>query len=69
MPLQAQAEPISCVVEPAAVVDLAAADQGRVEEILVSRGDRVRVGDVLVRLEDRIERLSLRRLEPAPPRT
>jgi RND family efflux transporter MFP subunit len=44
-----------CVIEPHISVDLSTSVDGIVEEILVDRGDIVRKGDVLVRLEAGVE--------------
>lgn len=48
-----------CVIEPHITVDLSTSVDGIVEEVLVDRGDIVRVGDVLVRLEAGVERAAV----------
>jgi RND family efflux transporter MFP subunit len=58
-PMAARAEPVDCVMEPRAVVDLASSETGLIADIPVSRGDRVREGDVLLRLDDTLQRLQL----------
>ncbi|EAR53031.1 hypothetical protein OG2516_11226 [Oceanicola granulosus HTCC2516] len=59
LPGAAAAAPLDCLIEPRAIVEIAAADEGRIEEVLVARGDRVAEGDVLVRLDDEMQRLQL----------
>jgi len=51
--------PFDCLLEPSAVIELAAPVAGVVAEMLVDRGDRVERGQVLARLEDRLERAAL----------
>lgn len=51
--------PFDCLIEPSAVIELAAPVAGVVREMLVDRGDRVTGGQVLARLEDRLERAAL----------
>lgn len=48
-----------CVIEPHITVDLSTSVDGIVEEVLVDRGDIVRAGDVLVRLEAGVERAAV----------
>lgn len=48
-----------CVIEPHISVDLSTSVDGIVEEVLVDRGDIVRVGDVLVKLEAGVERAAV----------
>jgi len=45
-----------CVIEPHVTVDLSTAVDGIVEEALVDRGDVVRAGQVLVKLESGVEK-------------
>ena len=47
---------VDCVIEPYRSVDLSTSVDGIVEEILVERGDVVKKGQVLVRLEAGVER-------------
>jgi RND family efflux transporter MFP subunit len=51
--------PYDCLIEPSAVIELAAPVAGVVSEMRVDRGDRVVRGQVLARLEDRLERAAL----------
>lgn len=48
--------PIDCLIEPWAEVEVSAAIEGLVEEILVERGDHVTRGQTLARLESEVER-------------
>jgi RND family efflux transporter MFP subunit len=48
-----------CVIEPHLSVDLSTSVDGIVEEVLVDRGDVVRAGDVLVRLESGVEQAAV----------
>lgn len=49
--------PLDCLITPKSVVNLVASDKGQIVEIAVARGDRVSKGDVLVRLDDSLQRL------------
>ncbi len=49
-----------CIIEPHVSVDLSTSVDGIVEQILVDRGDRVKKGDVLVRLEAGVERAAVK---------
>jgi RND family efflux transporter MFP subunit len=55
------------LLEPSDIVDLSSQTPGIIEEVLVERGDRVRKGQVLVRLKDAVEKatvdLAMARLE------
>ncbi|MEH6585182.1 MAG: efflux RND transporter periplasmic adaptor subunit [Halioglobus sp.] len=55
VPLIAIAEPIDCVVSPNATVELGSHHDGILEELLVNRGDRVKIGQPLVRLDSEME--------------
>lgn len=61
--LPAQAElppmPYDCLVEPAMEAALGAATTGVIAEVLVTRGMRVKAGDVLMRLDDRVQVMNL----------
>ena len=48
-----------CVIEPRSVIKLGSADEGVIEAIAVDRGDLVRKGQVVARLESEIEILAL----------
>jgi len=49
--------PIDCLIEPRSMVRIAAAEEGRIEEVLVSRGDAIAAGDPLIRLDDQVQAL------------
>lgn len=53
------AEPLDCVIEPKAVIDLATSEEGRIDEVPVARGDRVKPGDLLIGLDDGLQRLQV----------
>ncbi|MEP2531210.1 efflux RND transporter periplasmic adaptor subunit [Shimia sp.] len=53
------AEPLDCLITPKGVVNLVAFDKGQIVEIAVARGDRVSKGDVLIRLDDSLQRLQV----------
>lgn len=62
VPLQAHAEELSaydCLIEPHAVVDVSTREDGVMEEIAVKRGDVVKKGQVLARLESGVEALAV----------
>lgn len=50
--------PVSCLIEPEAVVQLATAVAGVVAEVAVERGDRVAAGQVIARLDGRVEAIA-----------
>ncbi|QQA41434.1 efflux RND transporter periplasmic adaptor subunit [Pelagovum pacificum] len=52
-----------CVIEPAQTVEIASPESGLVEEVPVRRGDVVAAGDVLARLESRVEETTISLLE------
>ena len=51
--------PHDCLIEPQAMISLTSTEQGRIDEVLVRRGDRVSAGQPLIRLEESIQRLQL----------
>lgn len=53
------AEEYDCLVDPAQVLDLASFSTGIIEEVLVSRGDVVKKGQVVARIESSRERAAL----------
>lgn len=57
---RAQERGYDCVIEPYVVIDLGSAADGVIEEMLVSRGDQVTVGQPVARLESEAERAALR---------
>lgn len=57
------AETLDCVIEPKNIIDLVAVEEGRIDHIAVSRGDRVGRGDILVQLDDAVQRLQVRMAE------
>lgn len=52
-----------CVVRPNMVVELTSAEQGVLEEVLVTRGEEVARGDPIARLDDQVQRSELRLAE------
>ena len=58
--LDAGAEELDCLVEPWRDVTVSAAVEGVVEEVLVDRGDRVEKGQVVARLESKVERATVK---------
>jgi RND family efflux transporter MFP subunit len=48
-----------CVIEPKAVVKLGSADEGILKEIIADRGDAVKQGDVVARLDFELETLAV----------
>ncbi len=53
------AAPLDCVIEPEAIINLVSSEDGRIAAIKVRRGSIVHKGDVLVELEDDVQRLNL----------
>ena len=45
-----------CIIEPSKTVEVRAVSEGLIEKIWVDRGDRVKVGQVLVTLDSGVER-------------
>ena len=45
-----------CIIEPSKTVEVRAASEGLIEKIWVDRGDRVKMGQVLVTLDSGVER-------------
>ena len=61
-PVQAVADSLpvlGCLLEPTTTADLSSSSRGKVDEILVKRGDVVKVGDVLAKLETGVEKLNV----------
>ncbi len=58
-PLLAGAGEHDCVLEPRMSVDVRAPVEGLIEQVLVDRGDRVRVGQTLVVLDSGLEKANL----------
>lgn len=50
--------PLDCVIEPNAKVEIGSAVEGILREVVVKRGDQVKKGDVLARLDEELERLT-----------
>ena len=50
---------LGCLLEPTTVAELSASSRGKVSEILVKRGDVVKLGQVLARLESGVEELNV----------
>ncbi len=58
-PCLATAGEFDCVIEPRQTVDVRAAVEGLVEQVLVDRGERVRAGQVLLVLDSGVEKSNL----------
>ncbi|SLN65976.1 efflux RND transporter periplasmic adaptor subunit [Roseisalinus antarcticus] len=52
-----------CVIEPALTVEIASAEGGTLQEVLVGRGDTVSRGDVLARLDSTVEETTVALME------
>lgn len=50
---------LDCIINPSEKIDLGSYSPGIIAEVSVKRGDRVATGQVLVRLDDRVEQASL----------
>lgn len=59
VPGVAAAESFECLIEPHLVVSLSSAVPGVIERVEVARGDRVKKGQVIVRLRSGVERAAL----------
>lgn len=59
LPTLGFAAPLDCVIEPKAIINLVSSEKGRIASIKVRRGSSVKIGDVLVVLEDDVQRLNL----------
>lgn len=57
--LPATARPIDCLIAAKSVIELVATEEGPISEIPVGRGDQVRKGELLVQLDDTLEKLQL----------
>lgn len=57
------AEILDCMIKPKNMIDLVAAEEGRIEQVAVSRGDRIRRGDLVVQLDDTVQRLQVQMAE------
>jgi RND family efflux transporter MFP subunit len=55
----ARAEDFDCLIEPNVVASVAFAVEGQIESVAVDRGDLVRSGQVLARLESGVEKATL----------
>lgn len=51
------------VTKPSKEVRLSLVQSGRIKEVAIKDGDRVQTGDVLVRLDDEVEKLALQQLK------
>ena len=54
-----QLGPFDCVIEPRLKIELAAPTAGVLAEVLVDRGDRVRKGEVVARLDSTVEQATV----------
>lgn len=59
LPLPAFSDQFDCLIEPSAVASIVAADKGVIAEVPVERGDYVREGDVLVLLDNDVQRMQV----------
>jgi RND family efflux transporter MFP subunit len=50
---------LDCMIEPHSVVDVSTREEGVLDEIAVKRGDIVHAGQVVARLESRLEKIAL----------
>ena len=60
--VQAEASDYSgydCLIEPNAVVDVTTREEGVIEEVAVQRGDTIKKGQVLARLESSVEKVAV----------
>lgn len=58
-PGAAVAEPLDCLIEPKSMIELVASEEGRIAAVPAARGDRVQKGDVVVQLDDGVQRLQV----------
>lgn len=56
---QLQDTPVDCVVRPKATIELGSAEEGVIAEIKVDRGEIVKKGQVVVRLESKLQKFAL----------
>ena len=49
---------LDCMIEPHSVADVSTREEGVLEEVLVKRGDIVKKGQVVARLESRLEKIA-----------
>ena len=52
-------EPFDCVVEPKSTIELGSPEEGIITEILVDRGDLVKRGQVVAKLDSDLQRLAI----------
>jgi RND family efflux transporter MFP subunit len=57
------AEVLDCMIQPKNMIDLVATEEGRIELVAVSRGDRIKRGDLVVQLDDTVQRLQVQMAE------
>jgi RND family efflux transporter MFP subunit len=57
------AQRASCLIEPNSIVKLSSAVQGTIAKVEVARGDRVKAGQVVARLESEVEEVMLKAAE------
>ena len=53
---QSPARTLDCVIEPRALINVGSNVDGIIQEVAVDRGDRVKRGQVMARLETGLER-------------
>ncbi|MFT6912018.1 MAG: RND family efflux transporter MFP subunit [Paracoccaceae bacterium] len=59
LPATSHAAPFDCVIQPKAMIGIVAADRGRIDRILVGRGDIVKAGEPVLQLESVVQRLQV----------
>jgi RND family efflux transporter MFP subunit len=55
LPVSAQVQELDCVVEPNVLVELSSRVDGVIDRLFVDRGDRVDAGQVIAKLDSRVE--------------
>lgn len=58
-PAFAAGEALDCVMQPKATIEVGSPDEGIMDEVLVERGDLVSKGEVVARLDMRLEQLAV----------
>lgn len=63
MPVRSQTEALTCVMDPAQLIDLSSAGTGVLSEIFVARGDPVYAGQAVAQMDGSLERAAVAILE------
>ncbi len=58
-PAAAQVQELDCVIEPNVLVELSSRADGIIDRLFVERGDRVDVGQVIAKLDSRVEQAAV----------